>query len=345
MIRRVGAAAVCIALVAPARGALAQPSCPASSRPVVELVLEVAPPDQIIATTLEKHLRAELEAREIDVCLVSAEPRRPIARVRLHVDHPVGGSVIATIQIGDEVTDKRLERVLNLTKLPPETRALAVAAATDELLRASWAELNVVDAPKPAMEPPPAVLRAVASSTRAATSTPEVRSPRRIEIGVDATASVFPGHRTAFGGDLRGGYWFYPRVGAFAHAGASGGLSRSTTHGSARANAAEAGLGVALALVPRDAAVGARIEASGSFVRATFVATPNAGVAGGSVNDWTVVARTGLRGWVRTGAFHWNLGAAALIPLRRIRGTDSGETVTSIEGVGIEVTLGASLAL
>jgi hypothetical protein len=318
----------------------ARAACPPSVRPVVELFLEVEPPDRIIATTLETHLRSELGAREIDVCEAPAAPRVPIARVRLRVDHPQAGPVVATIQIGDEVTDKRVERVLKLSKLPADSRATAVAAATDELLRASWAELVVDGAPEPLIPPPPAVTRAVAASIRV--SPAAASRAVRWELGVLGEASSYPGHREALGARVLGALWFHPRVAGTGQVGASWGLSRSSANGSAWIDSMMLGVGGAFGLVPKDKWIGARLEASLNVLRAAMAAAANVGVRSSSTTDWTASGQLGARGWIDTGALRWMLGMAASMPLRPLRAADNGVTVTSIEGVGVEATAGVS---
>ncbi len=50
---------------------------------MIDLVLEVEPPDRFIGSALEQHLRAELGAREIDVCIAaSATPPPSPSRAR-----------------------------------------------------------------------------------------------------------------------------------------------------------------------------------------------------------------------------------------------------------------------
>jgi hypothetical protein len=174
----------------------------------VALLLDVKPPDQIIGTTLEQHLRAELSSRTIGVCLSPNGSRKPIAEVSLRVEHPDNGPVIATIRIRDRVTDKHIERTVDLTKLPADSRPMAVAASTDELLRASWVELALNDAPPPAMPPPPAVEHAIEKTLR-----PEKAAPSILEVGASAIGSSYFGHRVAVGGREWIAAWFSPHIG------------------------------------------------------------------------------------------------------------------------------------
>jgi len=67
------------------------------------------------------------------------------------------------VRIDDFVTHKRVERTLELDETPRETRLRALAIATSELLRASWAELAIAEA-RP--DVPRATLDAVAMRVR-----------------------------------------------------------------------------------------------------------------------------------------------------------------------------------
>lgn len=324
-----------IALLLSATRAAAEPTCGDSSRPVVELVLEVEPPDRIIGTTLQQHLRAELGAREIDVCLAPIEPRRPLARVSLHVDHPARGPVLATIRVGDLVTDKRVERTLDLSRLPDDSRPLAVAAAVDELLRATWAELTLSDAPQPAVAPPAAVVRAVASSTR-----PLPASPSILEVGFAATASELVGHRTAFGGEAWIGAWLHPRGALVLRFKAEAGLPRSSLHGTARADDIAAGLRFAFSPIDHDARFGVRVEAGADLLRVTLAGESVGAATASEGVHWTGTADAAIRGWARTGPLFWTVGLGAVAVLHPVRATDDGVAVTAVEGLGAAATAG-----
>jgi hypothetical protein len=336
---RLAALAALSLLLEGARAAAADPTCGTSSRPVVELVLEVEPPDRIIGTTLQQHLRAELGAREIDVCVAPVTPRQPIARVSLHVDHPARGPVVATIRVGDLVTDKRLERALDLTRLPDDSRPLAVAAAVDELLRASWVELTLSDAPRPSVAPPAAVVHAVASSARPSPAAPSP-SPSIIEVGVVAAASDLVGHRTAFGGEAWIGGWFHPSWALLVRFKAEAGLARASLHGTARADDIAAGARLAFSPVDHDGRFGLRFEAGADVLRVTLAgASSGAAVAADGV-QWTGMADATLRGWARTGPLFWTVSAGAAAALHPARATDNGVPVTAIEGLGPAFTAG-----
>jgi hypothetical protein len=335
MSRWVGGGLALVGVVALALPASADPLCGTGARPVVELVLEVEPPDRVIGVTLQDHLKAELSARAIDLCVRSIAPRRPLARVRLHVDHPPRGPVVATISISDLVTDKLVERTIDLSPLPADSRPLAVAAAVDELLRASWAELLLADAPPSVAAPPPAVVRAVAVSSR-----PPSPSPSILEVGITATATNLFGHRAALGGEAWIGAWILPPLALQVRFGADAGLPRDAPHGTAHADAIAGGVGLAFSPINHDAPVGVRFEAGANLLRVHLVGEATRSAVADDASQWTGTVDATVRGWARTGPLWWNVGVGAVAALRAVRATDEGTTVTSIEGVGGRIVAG-----
>lgn len=335
MSRWVGGGPALVGVVALALPAFADPPCGTGARPVVELVLEVEPPDRAIGVTLQDHLKAELGARAIDLCLRSIAPRQPLARVHLHVDHPPPGPVVATISISDLVTDKLVERTIDLTRLPADSRPLAVAAAVDELLRASWAELLLTDAPIPVAAPAPAVVHAVAVSSK-----PRPPSASFVEIGVNATATNLFGHRAALGGEAWIGAWILPPLALQLRFGADAGLPRDAPHGTAHADAIAVGAGLAFSPIAHDAPVGARFEAGVNLLRVHLVGEATGSAVADDASQWTGTVDATVRGWARTGPVWWTIGVGAVAALHAVRATDDGATVTSIEGVGARIVAG-----
>jgi hypothetical protein len=308
----------------------------APERPVVELITEVLPPDQAIAALLEKFVVAELAARDIDVVHGETGARPVLGRIRLRVDHLPSGRVLALIQIGDNVTDKRVERTMDLTAMPPDARPLAVATSADELLRASWAELRMTDAPAPAMTPPPTVLAAVAWSLR------EAEPERRWEFGALVIGSFFA-QRAGLGGAALVGRELFPRWYGLGRAGAESGLTSAAPHGRVRADTRMASLGVGFAPTRPTAAIGLRLECDARFVQATYLPSAAAGALAHEQQDWALLSGLGARLTWDRGFVRLHAGLAGLVAWRPSAATDSGQTVASIGRFGGEVTLGFSV--
>lgn len=339
--------AALLGLEAIPESASAAPPQRGNDRAIVELVLEVEPPDRIIGTTLEQHLRAELGARDIDVAVVPpAAPApapstpRPIARVTLHVEHQENGAFLATIRVGDLIMDKRVERTIDLGRIPANGRPLAVAASTDELLRASWVELTIADAPAPVIPPPPPVLRAIASPAPARRARPSI-----VEIGVVGTAVDFFGHRVGFGGAAWVGAWCLSRLLVDLRFAADFGLPRTAPHGSARADTLGPGVGLAFAFMDHDAPLGLRLEANADAVRVHVIGSTSGSATATDGSRWTGLAGATLRGWARTGPIAWTVGLGAVAALHAVAATDDGAAVTAIQGIGGKIEAGVSFPI
>src|SRR5690349_17926482 len=99
-------------------------------------------------------LRASLESRKIGVCDPSSTTStEPIAKVVL--EPQAEARVVISVEVSDAITNKRVSRDVDLSAVPRDAWPLTLALATDEVLRASWAELALKNAPPPARPVPP----------------------------------------------------------------------------------------------------------------------------------------------------------------------------------------------
>lgn len=325
-----------------ARSALG--ACPETGRPVVELTAHVAPPDLVIATTLERHLRVELEAREIEVCEPPVEARRTIASMTLDVERNQKGPVRARIRVVDAVTDKIVERSLSLDGLSARARPLAVAAAADELLRASWIELEVADAPAPKMTPPAAVRNAVRASLHPAAT--RRKFPPRFELGVLARAGSFFGRRESAGGAAFGTYWLARRFGVRLELSAEYGLPRASSRGAVRSHDATASVAGVVALVDHGGTYGVDVFAGPGLGFVWHHASPIASARGDDAFDLAVPVRLGGEAWIRTGRMRWFVQASGAGALRySVANDENRKVVTGIDGVGAFAALGVHFGL
>lgn len=83
-----------------------------------------------------------------------------------------------SLAIDDAATSKRVERVVELGPVPARARARVLALAAAELLRASWAELVLPQAPAPRITVPAELREATGARLRRATERTEP-APRR----------------------------------------------------------------------------------------------------------------------------------------------------------------------
>ncbi len=103
------------------------------------LVLTTGPEiDSALAREIRVDLEVELGRRGMSVCTGTGPDNAPLALVSLREQRGV-----LSIDLDDRTTQKRVARDMRLSHIPETGRALAVAIAVDELLRASWAELTM----------------------------------------------------------------------------------------------------------------------------------------------------------------------------------------------------------
>ena len=90
-------------------------------------------------------LRAELAPKHIDLCDAPAPGApAPIASLTVAL---ASDTATVRVEVRDRVTAKDVTRDVSLADVPEDTRALTIALAADELLRASWVELSLANAP------------------------------------------------------------------------------------------------------------------------------------------------------------------------------------------------------
>ena len=130
-------------------------------------------------------MRADLRAslRERGLSLVDTDERPEDVLATILIEAPSLDRPVARIEIDDRVSEKQVEREISLGRDPPDTWSVVLAASADELLRASWIELTMADAPPPAITPPPEVERAARESIA-----PE--GQRDGSVGITAAAAV-----------------------------------------------------------------------------------------------------------------------------------------------------------
>ncbi|MGD0678153.1 MAG: hypothetical protein ABSC94_22305 [Polyangiaceae bacterium] len=164
------------AAFASATQAEADESCGRPDRPWIAVAGAISELPDVVPL-----MRADLAARQIDVCVESA-PHRSVPVAVIDVT-PEGRTAAITVEVRDRLTAKRVVREVDLAGVPADGRALTLAAAAVELLRATWAELALAEAPPPA-EPVPSAVQGMVDERRdpARTGLDEGRSPARSDV-------------------------------------------------------------------------------------------------------------------------------------------------------------------
>ena len=271
-----------------------------------------------------RHVRAELAMRRIDVC-TEGSGTPPVASVRINAAATEGIEI--AIDVRDAVTDKRLSRTLDLRSLPPDARFLAIAVATDELLRASWLEIAMRTAP-PQEAPPPAAIMDVVKA--------ELRPDHRVEMGAQLAFEWYGGGQELYGVDMRAGFRPTRRLTALLRLGLRQGLAVAAPDGSIRSSAILVGVGAKLALTPPSDPAGVEILGRVDAVRMSFLPTADPGALEHPNQATAIVAAAGLSGWIALATsmrlvVDGTLGA----PLRPVQATDTGSEVTAVRGVAL----------
>ncbi|MBX3246334.1 MAG: hypothetical protein KF901_04050 [Myxococcales bacterium] len=276
-------------------------------------------------------LRAALRVQGFDLCL--AETRwppavRPVAILTLEA---LRGAVVR-VDVQDAVTDKRVRRELALRGMPRDSRPLAVAIGADELLRASWAELLLPDAPPPAEEPPQEVRRVI---ERTAAAVVEQRAPRAPWwLSAAFGFERYGGGERLLGGGLQLEGWMHARIGTRLSLGGRAGLPTEGIGGSVESRGLLAEIAL-LGAVLGDARRGPQLVLSGALAVAWvrfrgdaaegFVARTDAGVA--------VLARGGLGGRWAFGPVRLALDVGLGAPITGVAAQENGVTLSAISAL------------
>lgn len=285
-------------------------------------------------------LRAGLRLKGIEACIIGqAGQEPPLALLELTATSPAHLSV--SIEVHDALTQKRVQRDVDLTGVAEDARSLTIAAATDELLRASWVELALSDAPKTDRPAPPEVQAAVRD-----TMEPTRVGQRDLALGARVSAAYFGAGLTWLGGDVLATAWLADHAGVELAMGARAGVPRHGQHGELHATALVGSLSLRLALSERRAPLGvdALIGAAVASVRMRGEAEDGARDASGSGFDvhalGALLFRASVAQWLD---LRLELGAGA--PLQAVEATDAGAVVASTGGVQLHGGFGAELKL
>ncbi|HEX4517050.1 MAG TPA: hypothetical protein VH054_26065 [Polyangiaceae bacterium] len=244
---------------------------------------------------VRRELRADLAPQAVDVCDATREGA-PIARIELS---PVEGAraVSIRLEIRDALTAKEVARTVSIESIPPDGRALAIAVAAAELLRASWAELALRSAPPPAQPVPKAVTRIVESAI--APPAKAKASPRVVSLGVALAGEAFTTGFARLGADVRAGVDLGPRFTIAARLGFRRALAAQVADGTIEADALVFGAeGAVAVLSPRERTWNLDVLLRADVAEISFHATPKQGVGASSATLTSVELSSGVRGRV-----------------------------------------------
>jgi hypothetical protein len=325
---------------APSLAAAQDDPCLFSALPWVAVAFSGSSFTQELERAVLLDLRAGLRLKGIEACVIGrAGKEPPLAVLQLSAASPDRFTV--SIEVNDALTEKRVLRDIDMTGVSPDARSLTIAAATDELLRASWVELALADAPEPSREPPAAVTEAVRDTIE-----PARVGQRDLALGVRFESAYFGAGLGWLGADLLATSWLSDYVGLELAAGARAGLPREGEHGEVKASALLGGLALRVALVERTAPLG--VDALVGAAVASVRMRGEAREGGRSFTDSAIdvhalfglLFRASLAPWLD---LRLELGTGA--PIQGVEATDEGVVAASTHGIQLRAALGAELKL
>lgn len=274
-----------------------------------------------------------LSPQGIGVCSATAKGNSaPLASVVIALGKDE--RAVVSIDVQDAVTHKRVTRELDLAPIPADGRELAVAIETDELLRASWAEVAFDTVRARAMR----AERGVTGSVGAVLSPSRVRNEGA--FGGRASGERYAGGLLLLGADGYGRLPLARQLGLELAAGIRASPSHAAPHGKVSALSAGGSLSLALrALAGRAASLDVGAGFSGSFLQ--FRAEPDAGATAARYSNFLLVGELRVTGRLALGrSVHAVAGLMAGETLHGVRATDAGRVVLGASGLSLGATLG-----
>ena len=314
------------------RAAVAAGGCGNDGRPWVSVEFAEEAWPLALKEAIFRDLEAGLTRRSIDTCAVDNKATvPPVAAIRLSF---VGSeNVQVTVEIRDAITDKRVGRDVNLSSLPADGRALAIALAADELVWATWAEIGIKNSPR-RKAAPAEVVTAVEQSY-------EKPSRGSVRLGAAFAAEHFGAGLVRFGADALCTFTLAQRFQLRIAAGYRQGLAVSAPDGHVHSMATGVASDLAI-LLNRSSHIELAWTLGSRADWAVLQGDAQAGALDHDLRGFALYARTGLNAAIHpTRPIWFEIGATLGAPLRALQATDAGRTVTGIAGL----EQGASIAV
>jgi hypothetical protein len=329
----------------------------------VRLALEGPRFTPSLRASVLQQITADLAPLGLGVC---SDPQgEPAVKLRISV---VGGAL--AIELQDEGSHERFAREMSLAGVPEDALGLSIAAAAEELLRASLAQnaaarsasaasAAIVPPPSPPLRdtppappaagPPPA--KAPSADRPAVGEAPtDHESPRRPSPPLAARLALLGVAETATEGAPAGGADVDFTWGGRATLGVRAGFRLApdtpSSHGTVGMCEGILRATAAMALVPRDAPWGAEAVLFGDARLVAFEGAASSAAQALRGSALGVVLGGGVGGWARM-ARSWSLVGEATggSAIRGATASDSGAVVTGIRGMVIGFALGVATRL
>jgi hypothetical protein len=317
--------------------ATAQPRCAGGDGPWVLLQLGAEGWSETQRANVLSDLQHTLAGQGIAACSADAHPAvAPLATLAVELNPDDAAKATVDIEVRDAVTHKRVRRDVDLSRIPEDGRAAAIAIEADELLRASWAEVALDTArARQAQED---------ARLQVARSVQQVLEPARVggggALGARGAVEHYFGGVTLLGADAFGRLQLSPRWALELGGELRAAPATDAPHG--RVSALAAGGGATLLVrVAGGRRASLAIGAGGAASWLSFRAEPAANAEGSSYANLLVVARLRVVGRLALGrAVHAIGGIDAGGALRGVEATDDGTVVARASGLLLGATLG-----
>jgi len=324
----------------PAAATAAQPSCVGGGDgPWVQLQLGAQGWSDTQRAAVLSDLQHTLATRGIAACSGDAHPAPAAPLATLTVDASPDDAAKATvdIEVRDAVTHKRVRRDVDLSRIPDDGRAAAIAIEADELLSASWAEI--------ALDTARARQAQESARPQVVTTVAERLAPARVgEAGAVGARGVFERYLGGQGLTLVGGDAFGRVVGPRWQLELAGELraapATAAPHGRVSAVAAGASVSFFVRVAGgRRASLAVGAGAAASWL--SFRAEPAAGSEGSTYANLLAIGRARAVGRLGLGrALHATAGVDVGAALRGVEATDAGAAVASARGLLVAANVG-----
>jgi hypothetical protein len=289
-------------------------------------------------------LAAGLRARQLDTCTADQGPdETPFATVLFT---PTGEHrIMIQVRLHAPKTGSSVEREVDLSSVPADGRAFAMAIAADELIGASLAEFALK--PEPTEAPPAPVPSEPRDDIPTSTAPAPARAASRPLGVVLALASMerFSGGQILLGGDAVFSLPVSDELSGRVGLGLRRGLEQRASSGRIDCRALGLNAGFRQRLLLRDPlSVGFEIDARAAWV--TFQGHADAPASDATISGLVMYARTGVDGALRVwGPLLLEAGLGFGIPVRALEATEARKVVIGVSGAELSAALGVGWEL
>ncbi|HKP62447.1 MAG TPA: hypothetical protein VJV78_37190 [Polyangiales bacterium] len=306
--------------------------CGESDRPWVELQFEGEGWDPRLQQSIRADLAAGLRLRGLLVCGPEKPgSEAPLASVQLSAAEM--NRVAVEIEVHDALTNKYVLREVDMRNVPGDARGLTLAAAAEELLRASWAELALEGAPSPMREPPIEVTNAVRPAA--------LERRDALSLGLRFAVEHHTGGQTGLGPDLWFDLWLSEYVATELSVGYRLGLTVPSEHGSIESQGAVFAADMLIAFAARRAPVLFGTRVGVQFAAFQYSGRANEQGEGEELTGIGAAARAALVLRVTLGDLaELRFEAGPGVTMRAVEAQDNGEGVTGTGGAMVHGELG-----